>query len=412
MGGFIRGLIMGFLLSGVAFSAAAIVFPRDGETTVSILERPDKVDMPEAKVATVTPATPKPVEPVTPPAQQSQGLQITAPSESTGGPVGTGPLSIGGGLQMGSPDISDGSGAGSFGGTTDSTPTRPALGSTQVAIAAPAVASGPSVDTASTDRPEVSADIDADDETSGEAAALIELVAKPLVAGDALNGNAVEFNGATDRPLMAIILQDSGAADDLRRGLLTLSAPITFGVTANLAAAEGIANNYSSKGYEVVAVLPDAGQRVERGMADEDLQALLSGVFDAVPNATTLVDRIDGDLPRDPNLVNASLATLSVTGHALLTHRGSGLNNVPQQAIANGVNSDLVFRVIDEVPDPAAIRQALDRAVLEASKTGKVIVVGRVQPETVTTLFSWLLSPSASSVSIAPVSKVMTGIEP
>lgn len=411
MGGFLRGLILGMLLSGIAFSAAAIVFPRDGKTMVTILEKKMPASTPDVKVAAITPAKPDPVKPVTPPVQQSQGLVITAPSESTGGPVGSGPLTIGSGLQLGAPDVSGGSGGATLGTTTDSSPTRPSLGSTQVAIATPALSSGPSVDTASTDKPTVT-DIGNGDNAEESDSLYRTLVAKPLVAGNALKQNAVEFKGSKDKPLMAIILQDDGAAENLRRGLLTLSAPITFGVTANLDSAENIGKNYASKGYEVVAVLPGSNQVVQRGMSEIEVQELLSGVFDAVPMATTLVDRIGGDLPRDPGLVKASLATLSITGHGLLTHRGSGLNNVPQQAGANGISSDLVFRIIDEAPDPAAIRQALDRAVLEASKSGKVIVIGRVQPDTVTTLFSWLLSPSASSVSIAPVSQVLTGVDP
>lgn len=409
MGGFIRGLFMGFLLSGIAFSAAAIVFPRESATTVQILERPART---EPQTASLTPAQPAPAPSVTPPQPQSTGLQITAPSEATGGQVGSGPLTIGGGLTLANPDVAEGSGANTLGATTDSAPTRRTNdGATQVAIAAP-VTNQPTVDTASTGTPQVGGVDAADAIADTDRPALATLGAKPLVAGRALTDNAAEFTGARDRPLMAIILQDGGVPDDLRRGLLTLSAPITFGITGNLQNAGGIAANYASKGFEVVAVLPDRNQPIARGMPPEEVQALLSGIFDAVPTATAVVDQIDGDLPRDPELVKAALETLKVTGHGLLTHRGSGLNNVPQQAIGEGVSSDLVFRVVDEVSDPAAIRQALDRAVLEASKSGKVIVVGRVQPDTVTTLFSWLLSPNASAVSIAPVSTVMTGLDP
>ncbi|MHA3913342.1 divergent polysaccharide deacetylase family protein [Halovulum sp. GXIMD14793] len=414
MGGFIRGLFTGLVLCGIAFSAAAIVFPRQGDTTVEILERPEQ-DAPaqgsstQGQSGALTPATPQSAPTITPPQQQSTGLQIAAPSVSGGGQGSDSTPSIGGGLSLSAPNVADGSGAGNLGANADSAPTRRTNdGSTKVAIAEP-VTSRPTVDTASTAAPEVGGVDSAAAISDSDKPALTKLSAKPLVAGKALTDNAIPFNGDSDRPLMAIILQDSGVPDELRRGLLTLSAPITFGVTANLDNASGISANYAQKGFEIVAVLPSLDQPIQRGMPAAEVNALLSGVFDAVPSATALVDQIDGDLPRDPALVKAALETLKITGHGLLTHRGSGLNNVPQQAVGAGVPSDIVFRVVDDVSDPAAIRQELDRAVLEASKSGRVIVIGRVQPDTVTTLFSWLLSPSASAVTIAPVSTVMSG---
>lgn len=235
----------------------------------------------------------------------------------------------------------------------------------------------------------------------------VSLEAEPLVAGAAVSDHAVEFTGADGKPMMSIVLQDDGSAESLRLGLLALTAPITFGVTSNLSDAAQIAADYRARGYEVAAVLPDEGQVFEKGDDPEDFRGILGGSLAAVPNATALMDRVGGPISRDTALMRAAFDSLSITGHGLLTHRKSGINSVPDQARAAGVPSEAVYRVIDEDADPNKIAQALDRAVLEASKTGKVVVVGRVQPETVTTLFSWLLGSGAKSVTIAPVSALL-----
>ncbi|QHQ34732.1 divergent polysaccharide deacetylase family protein [Algicella marina] len=456
MGGFIRGLILGLVVSAVAFVVTAIMVPLEPrEATpeagpvvalpppteqaavpapapeaveppveeITIIEtepEPQPEPAPEPVVAEPEPAPqpePEPVaEPAPEPAPAPQGADVamTAPTPqadplampSPGAPGGDGidGLSGFGGAALDAP-AAESANIGLSSGS-DSAPTR-STGGPQFATAEP-ISSQPSVDTASLEAPDVA---DGSDEEVGAAdntdAEIIELASEPLSAGTALSDNAVSFSDTGDRPLMAIILQDDGSAEALRQGLLALSAPITFGVTANLSGATRIAEDYNSKGYEVVAVMPNQGQVVERGSDPSAFRELIGGVLNAVPPSTGLMDRIDGPLPRDRALVQAALDSLTVTGHGLLTHRGTGLNQVNQQADAAGVASAVVYRVIDEDKDPQAIAQSLDRAVLEASKTGSVIVVGRVQPETVTTLYSWLFGPGAKSVTIAPVSAIL-----
>ncbi|MEO0387437.1 MAG: divergent polysaccharide deacetylase family protein [Pseudomonadota bacterium] len=290
-----------------------------------------------------------------------------------------------------------------LGGGQDTRPERPAsIG--QVAVASNPSAAQPTVDTASAAVPDVSTEVVLED-TGAPAEGRVNLTPATLVPGAALTDNAVAFDVAPGKPLMSIILLDTGAAEALRQGLLTLSAPITFGVTASLENAPLIAAAYRTAGNEVVAVLPDAGQVFQRGDDPAAFRALISGALAAVPVATALVDRVDGPLPLDPNLAQGAIDTLTVTGHALLTHRGVGLNRVPEQAAEADVTGGIIYRVVGG--QPGDITAALDQAVAEAAQTGSVIVMGRMEPQTVTALFSWLLGPVANRVSIAPVSTVL-----
>ena len=228
----------------------------------------------------------------------------------------------------------------------------------------------------------------------------------------ALADNAAVFSGDAGRPLMAIILIDTGENPELRAGLIALTAPITFGVQADIRNAEEISREYRSPGFEVTAVLPGSGRLgMAEDMPEDQGEPLLARVFDRIPVAATVLAPVDDPLPQNRRMTDAMLDALAVTGHGLLTHRGNGLNNVPISAGERGVQSGLVYRVIDDEPSPANISLALERAVLDASRSGHVIVMGRVREETVNTLFSWLLGSGAREVTIAPASAVLRNID-
>lgn len=281
-----------------------------------------------------------------------------------------------------------------IGGTGDSAPQRTASAAPEVSAEAPE-AGAPAVDTESAAAPEIGP---ADTGTA----------APKLQPGNALTDNAVAFTGDAGRPLMSIILIDDGQAPGLRDGLTSLSAPITFAVDAGLPDAAEVAQAYRKAGFEVVAALSDAGPlALDAETPADEVPARLAQVFADVPVATALMDRLDGPIPRDRKLTDAVLNAVSITGHGLLTHRGTGVNNVPLIADEAGVYSEVIFREIDEGSDSDSIAVALERASLDAARGGSVIVAGHLRPDTVSTLFSWLLGSGASNVEIAPVSAAL-----
>ncbi len=396
MGRFLRGFFLGSLFCGAAFVAAAIAVPVEQTRRVNLA-----IDSSPATPATTPAASTPATAPATVAAVQPSTEPLSLPTPGGGG---GGAPSIAA-PSLGSPTISSANVG--IGGAVDSRPTQTTGGVRVATVTAPST-SQPTVDTATVAAPTVDASLSGETTTGGDPNARVRLTSQPLVAGEALTTNAAPSVVAGNRPRMAIILQDDGAPEQLRQGLLAVSAPITFGVTADLAGATDIAKAYRLNGYEVVAVLPGSGQVFERGGDPDGLRELIGGALHAVPVATALVDRIGGPLPLDDALAQGALDTLSITGHGLLTHRGVGLNNVPDLAARTGVASSIVYRIIDNESTSAAITEELDRAVEEAGQTGQVIVMGRMQPATVTTLFSWLLGPTAKEVSISSVSGVLT----
>ncbi|MFQ5439357.1 MAG: divergent polysaccharide deacetylase family protein, partial [Paracoccaceae bacterium] len=131
---------------------------------------------------------------------------------------------------------------------------------------------------------------------------------------------------------------------------------------------------------------------------------VLTRTLSALPEAIGLIDASAGGIQTDAKLADAVISTLRESGHALLTY-DVGLNATDKKARREGVKSATVFRVLDRDRESGiVIKRYLDRAALEAGKTGRIIVIGHSYPETVTALFSWALSAKSRTVALAPAS--------
>ncbi len=413
---FVAGFVVGAVFCGMVLGALAILNP---------LERPDAPSAAPAQIGAPegSAAVPEP-QPVSAPAPAATASQQTAadpesspepvvaveaepapdaapaPAAGEAGPdVFTGPQT-GGGAALTAPGFGGEQSANIASGGSDR-PIRMAAAPQQVTAGSTETGARPAVNTESAAMPEIGgSELEEPDRPLGPP--------PPLQAGAALVDNAAAFAGDATRPLMSIILIDTGAHSDLRPRLTALTAPITFGVEAGIRDAGAVAADYRDAGFEVTAVLPGAGRLgLIEGLAEDQVAPLLARVLDQIPVAATVMGPVEGPLPGDRRMANALLDSLTVTGHGLLTYRGNGLNNLPIIASEKGVPAALVYRVIDDQPGAANIGLALERAVLDASRSGHVIVVGRVQEETVTALFSWLPGSGAREVTIAPASAVL-----
>ncbi|NNU80693.1 divergent polysaccharide deacetylase family protein [Halovulum dunhuangense] len=387
---YLFGVVLGMAAVGAVLAAVAVLVPSENGPIAAMRDAgeaapeagPEAAPRPEPEPAPASEPEPAPTpEPAVPePAAPEAGPEAAAP------PIPEGP-------SLGTP--APGGDSGALGPSDDAAPSRIASAPQPAPqMAAPGAEAAPSVNVESAAVPQVGT-------ISDDAAA-------ELIEGDALAQNAVAFEAVGSQTLMAVILIDEGA-DSLLRGLVSsLGVPVTMGVTADIQNAGSVASAYRDAGVEVVAVLPSQGALgVTEGMSPAAVEPLLAEVFQRVPLATAVMDPINGPMPRDRDLTDAVLEALTVTGHGLLTHRGTGLNNVPLIADEAGVYSDVVYRVIDDNPGAANIALELGRGVLDASRGGSVIVVGRLRPETMDAIAAWTGSNEARSVTLAPVSAVL-----
>ena len=292
--------------------------------------------------------------------------------------------------------------------TDTSTPQQP--------IVAASAEAQPSVpDTAEESVPDAtSPNVDNPDESDADAVAEERSAppAQPIVDGPAFEAFAATFDDSAGKPLLSIVLLDVGETGIERENLLSFGSAVTFAISADDPDARWADDAYRKAGFEVLAMVPESGDlKIGQGTKSENIEAHLRTYFNEIPGAIGLIDRPLGDLYRNIRVVDEVTDGLKSTGRALIVHERFGVNATLQVARSKEVPAGAILRVIDNERDAATIRSALERAALEASKTGGAVVFGRTYPETITTLITWLLSNSARSISIAPISAVITKME-
>lgn len=233
---------------------------------------------------------------------------------------------------------------------------------------------------------------------------------KPEVVADvgpALEINAEAFENPENKPLMAIILIDDGAAPVTgAAGIAALRSfpyPLSFAVNANAPdAAERIAL-YRAEGLEVLIEvdLPEAATAT-------DAETLLATALAGLPGAVAVLEGSETGLQGSKDLSDQVTAILGQTGHGLVT-QDKGLNTMPKLARKAGVAADPIFRDFDSKGQTATvIRRFLDQAAFRAGQDGGVIMLGRLRADTISALLLWGLQDRAGKVALAPISAVLS----
>lgn len=232
--------------------------------------------------------------------------------------------------------------------------------------------------------------------------------APPEFNGNAFAEFAVEYQAPDDGPLLAIILEDVGSEGVSLEDLQSFGAAVTFAVPSGLERAQWREAAFRESGFEVVVLgVGSEGPVFSQKTNEVSVPHIIEEVLNAVPGAVALIDPAGGDIYRNPRLVSTLASELGNTGRGLLFHEKFGVNRALEAANSSGIPSRSILRIIDETRDSANIRRALDRASLDASKSGAAIVYGRTYPETVATILPWMLGNSARAVNLAPLTATM-----
>ncbi len=233
----------------------------------------------------------------------------------------------------------------------------------------------------------------------------------PTLNGRAFDQFSVRFIPPNNKPFLAVVLEHVGEGSVDMYDLLNFGKPVTFGVAMDDRLSRWRDNEFRKAGFEVVALAP---AEAEAGLSDKTEDSVITQrigqYLTLVPGAVALLDAPGSDFYRDPRKVTKAAETLNDTGRALLFHERFGANRAIEAARETGIPSAAMVRIIDDQRDAASIRRALDRAALDASKTGAAIVYGRTYPETIAAILPWLLGNSARSVTLAPLTLTMDRI--
>ncbi|APG47109.1 divergent polysaccharide deacetylase family protein [Phaeobacter porticola] len=210
--------------------------------------------------------------------------------------------------------------------------------------------------------------------------------------------NAERFASVDDRALMSIVLIDD--ADGIgAEALQDFPYPLSFALDPeDPRVAEKMAAHRKA-GFEVL-LLAD----LPRDAGPQDAETALQVWLTSVPEAVAVLEGVETGFQGNRPLADQVAEALGAMGYGMVT-QDAGLNTVQKLALRNGMPAGVVFRDFDGAgQDPRAIRRFLDQAAFRAGQEGAVIMLGRVQPDTISALLIWGLQDRANRVALAPVS--------
>ena len=219
--------------------------------------------------------------------------------------------------------------------------------------------------------------------------------------------NAEPFEAPEGKPLMSVVLIDSGKAPVDTAQLSGLPFPVSFAINTLLPDAAAREASYRAMGYETLAMIDIPAQA-----AAADVEVAMEAHLSALPGAVGVLEGTVDGLQGTRDLSDQVTEVLLASGHGLVMF-ANGLNTAQKLASREGVPAATVFRDFDGKGQSAVVmRRFLDQAAFKADQEGGVIMVGRLREETLSALMVWGLQDRAGTVSLAPVSAVLRAKQP
>lgn len=215
---------------------------------------------------------------------------------------------------------------------------------------------------------------------------------------------ASDFENPDGKPLMAIVLVDTGTDSLDRETLAALPFPVSIALDPMDPATPDRAALYRSAGKEVVMLATGLAE----GAQASDIEVAFQAMAQGLPEAVAVMDLADPAFQDNRPLASLVVPVVQGEGRGLLTW-DRGLNAADQVARREGVPAATVFRDITPAAgDKFGMRRLLDRAMFKADQDGRVTVVGDASGELAATLLEWTLEGRGATVALAPLTAVLT----
>ena len=247
----------------------------------------------------------------------------------------------------------------------------------------------------------------------------------PPARRDTQNGNgdlpawqryAVATDLMTDRPMLAIILDDMGLNRARMERAIALPAPLTLAILPYGYELPELAAKARAAGHELLVHMPT--EPSAHGM-DPGPNALLTGL-----DSAELRRRIGWNLSRFSGYVGVNnhmgsrfTEKLAPMQELMREIHHRGLLFVDSVTTSASVGGRLAQRLgvptagrdvfIDNDRTPAKIREQLSKAVAQAHRRGQSIAIGHPYPETLRILKQWLPRATGAGVTLVPVSGII-----
>jgi hypothetical protein len=211
------------------------------------------------------------------------------------------------------------------------------------------------------------------------------------------------FDNPAQKPLLSIILFDTGAPELDRTALAAVPFPVTFVLDPSRPESALAASIYRAGGQEVAMLATG----IPQGATASDVEVTFGAHAGALPESVAVVvPEVDGFQDNRP-VSTLVVPVVAGQGRGILSW-DRGLNAADQVARREGAFAATIFRRLDgDGEDVPRIRQYLDRAAFKAAQEGRVVVAGETRPETVQALLAWAVEGRASSVALAPLTAAL-----
>lgn len=225
----------------------------------------------------------------------------------------------------------------------------------------------------------------------------------PPLGAPPLQAFAAPFAGAGGKPLFAIVLLDTGAADIDRAVWASLPLPVSFAVDPESPTAAEAMALYRAAGKEVI-ILPTS---LPAGAQASDVETSLAAYQAMLPESVAVMSDPVSGFQDDRELASLVVPAIGAQGRGVLLF-DKGLNSAAQIAQRDGIPYAMISKMIDTGGESVTVmRRYLDRAVFKAAQDGATVVMGQTLPGTLSALTEWSLEGRAGDVTLAPISALM-----
>ena len=234
------------------------------------------------------------------------------------------------------------------------------------------------------------------------------------LSGPALIVNARDFTSPDNAPLMAVVLDNAGNGTIEPDALALLTMPLTLSILPTGSDSTALAESARAARHEILVQMPIAtsGEQIgagilHAGLSLEAIQALTQRSLATLPTALGITPPNGAVLTNDANAMQAVLQPLQEHGFAYIDLPAGSGSVVASLAKDAGLAYSASSRYVPAGATADQIFTGLENAAFQARQRGSAIVRVEASREALTALLRWGLEKDRRPVWFAPVSAVL-----
>lgn len=219
----------------------------------------------------------------------------------------------------------------------------------------------------------------------------------------------------TNRPLIAIVIDDLGNSSTQLSRLLKLAAKPTLAFLPYPAGTPALAKRSAALGYEIFLHMPMQPEGTQDpgpdallvGLSDEAIVERLRAAFARVPGAVGMNNHMGSAFTSDRPGMDLVLREVERRGLVFVDSRTTSTSVVPAAAALSGVVNTTRDIFLDHDPSAKAIHQQLSRLEEIARQYGSAVAIGHPYDNTIDALETWIPQALARGFRFAPVREII-----